>query len=363
MRKFGHLILAILCICVAFLPAVMGENPRDQILNKTSGSITIIDSVGRNVTVDLPVKRIIPTDYRTTEALLAIGAGEMIVGVDTAFHQRMAEFGLKDIPEASVHSGEINYEEILKLEPDLIILPTSGASYADEVSKKLQGLPVVVMSSTDKDDMTTELGILGQILGKEDQAGLLLNWTKKYTNIVEERTKNLKPEEMPTFYYEYMSESSKWQAIPPTNSAGKVVEGCGGRNIAKGLKLNGSVAQVEAEWVLAQNPDFIFMDLMKGFDSGPEKTVDDMKILLQKYIDVREKDGFKDLNATKDGHVYLIDRDMITGPRWVIGHVYFARWLHPELFKDLDPEAMNKEYLKEFQGIDVKGTWAYPLPQ
>lgn len=363
MRKYGHLMLAILCICLAFSPAVMGENPRDQILKKTSGSISIIDSAGRNVTIDLPVKRIIPTDYRTTEALLALGTRDMIVGVDTAFHQRMAEFGLKDVPEASVHAGEINYEEILKLKPDLIILPTSSASLADEVSKKLQGLPVVVMGCTDKDDMITELGIMGQILGKEEQAGKLINWIDKYTNIVEERTKNLTANEEPSFYYEYMSESSKWQAIPPSNSAGKVVEGCGGKNIATGLKLNGSVAQVEAEWVLSKDPDFIFMDLMKGFDSGPGKTVDDMKTLLQKYIDARANDGFKNLTATKKGHVYLIDRDLITGPRWVIGHVYFAKWLHPNLFKDLDPVAMNEEYLKEFQGVEVNGTWAYPLPQ
>ena len=355
--------LAILCICVALLPAAMGDGPRDQVVNKTAGSITIIDSVGRNVTIDLPVKKIIPTDYRTTEALLAIGSRDMIVGVDTAFHQRMAEFGLKDVPEASVHSGEINYEEILKLEPDLIILPTSGASYADEVSKKLSGLPVIVMSCTTRQDMIPEIKIMGQVLGKEEQAGKLAGWIEKYTDTVESRTKDLKPEEKPTFYYEYMSESSKWQAIPPTNGAGLVIEGCGGRNIAEGLKLNGSVAQVEAEWVLQKNPDFIFMDLMKGFDSGPGKTADDMKALLQKYTDAREKDGFKDLNATKNGRVYLIDRDMITGPRWVIGHVYFAKWLHPDLFKDLDPEDMNREYLKTFEGVEVNGTWAYPLPQ
>ncbi|MHB8117935.1 MAG: ABC transporter substrate-binding protein [Methanothrix sp.] len=362
-KMLGYLMMACLCLLMAVMPTLAADNAKDQILNKTVDSITLIDSVGRTVTVPMPVERIIPTDYRTTEALLALGARDMIVGVDTAFHQRMTEFGLKDVPEASVHAGEVNYEEILLLRPNLIILPVSGASYADEVAKKLPGIPVIVMSATTRQDGIPELKILGQILEKEEQANKLISWTEKYAGIVEERTKNLKAEEMPTFYYEYMSESSKWQAIPPSNPAGMVVEGCGGKNLAADLKLNGSVAQLEAEWVLSKNPDFIFMDLMKGLDSGPGKTEDDMKSLLAKYIDARAAEGFKNLTAVQNNHVYLIDRDMITGPRWVIGHVCFAKWLHPDLFNDLSPEDMNNEYLKEFHGIDVQGTWAYPLPK
>jgi len=359
----SYLMLACLCLLMAVMPSTAADNAKDQILNKTAGSISVIDSAGRTVTIPLPVERIIPTDYRTTEALLALGARDMIVGVDTAFHQRMAEFGLKDVPEASVHAGEVNYEEILLLKPSLIILPVSGASYADEVAKKLPTIPVIVMSATTRQDGITELKILGQILGIEEQANKLINWTNKYASIVEEHTKNLKPEEMPTFYYEYMSESSKWQAIPPTNAAGMVVDGCGGRNLAADMKLNGSVAQVDAEWVLSKNPDFIFMDLMKGFDSGPGKTEDDMLNLLAKYIDDRAAEGFRNLTAVQNNHVYLIDRDMITGPRWVIGHLCFAKWLHPDLFKDLSPEDINKEYLKEFHGIDVPGIWACPMPK
>jgi iron complex transport system substrate-binding protein len=361
--KMKHLLMACCILLISVLPAFAEDVSKDKILSSSADSITILDSAGRTVSIPLPVERIIPTDYRTTEALLALGARDMIVGVDTAFHQRMTEFGLADVPEASVHSGEVNYEEILLLKPNLIILPVSGASYADDVADKLPGIPVVVMSATTRQDGIPELRILGQILGKEEQSEKLINWTEKYSGIVEERTKSLSPDQMPTFYYEYMSESSKWQAIPPSNAAGMVVEGSGGRNVAVDVKLNGSVAQVEAEWVISKDPDFIFMDLMKGFDSGPAKTEDDMKALLEKYIDDRADVGFRNLTAVQKNHVYLIDRDMITGPRWIIGHVFFAKWLHPDLFEDLDPIEMNKEYLKEFHGIEVDGTWAYPLPE
>jgi iron complex transport system substrate-binding protein len=48
------------------------------------------------------------------------------------------------------------------------------------------------------------------------------------------------------------------------------------------------------------------------------------------------------------------------GSLYIIGRCYFAKWLQPDLFNDLDPESMHKEYWKEFLGIDLEGVWAYP---
>ena len=157
------------------------------------------------------------------------------------------------------------------LRPNLIILPVSGASYADEVAKKLPGIPVIVMSATTRQDGIPELKILGQILGKEEQANKLINWTEKYADIVEERTKNLKPEEMPTFYYEYMSESSKWQAIPPSNPAGMVVEGCGGKNLAADLEAERLRCSGGCRMGLVQESGFHLHGSHEGIRQRPRK--------------------------------------------------------------------------------------------
>jgi len=331
----------------------------DEIISKTAKSISLTDYNGRVVEIEMPVKHFIPSDYRTTEAMLAIGAGDMIVGVDKAFHERMPEFGLADLPEVSMHGAEVNYEQMLVLEPDLVILPVWQAASADEITEKLPGVRVIVLGCTARREMIPELKAMGLILDKEDQVENLVNWINKYNNIVEERTKNLKPEEQPTFYYEYMSGDNKWWAITPTDpSAGEVAEGCGGRNIA--ADLADTSVEVEPEWVISTNPDFIFMDLMKGFTSGPGKTEEDMKSLRKTILDDRKNEGVSKIKAVQDGNVYLVDRDLITGPRWVIGHTYFAKWLHPELFEDLSPEEMHEEYLNEFHDLQLDGTWVYP---
>jgi iron complex transport system substrate-binding protein len=46
------------------------------------------------------------------------------------------------------------------------------------------------------------------------------------------------------------------------------------------------------------------------------------------------------------------------------GVAYMAKWLHPEIFQDLDPQEIQQEYLNKFQGIDYDlnkyGAFVYP---
>ncbi|WP_229390447.1 ABC transporter substrate-binding protein [Methanosarcina sp. DH2] len=323
--------------------------------------LTLVDGAGRQVNVTLPVKNIIPTDYRTTETLLALGTGDMIVGVDRAFHERMAEFGLLDLPEVSMHGQSVDYEMVLTLEPDIVLLPLSRAENADDIARNLPNTAVVVMGLASQKSIDSDLTTMGFVLGKEKEANELLSWMQDYEELVKERTSDLTADEMPTFYYEYMSGSEeKWWVITPDDpSAGQVAEETGGLNIATGLA--GTSIEVDPEWVIEKNPDFMFADLMKGFDSGPGKTEEDMENLLTEVLS--DRPGFEKVNAVKNNNVYLVDRDIIGGPRWVIGHIYFAKSMHPELFEDIDPAEIHKEYLKKFHNLEVAGTWAYPLPE
>jgi iron complex transport system substrate-binding protein len=354
-----------LILIILILPTTAEITIRENVLNKTNDSITVIDEIGRTVEIELPVKKIIAVDYRGMETLLAMDTESMFVGVDASYHTRYPFLGLKDAPEVSLtHATEMDYEKILLLQPDLIIVPRSKGASADDLSKSLQGTPVVTFDLGHRAHIIPEVQIIGQILGKEDEADKLIRWINKYDSIVENRTKDLKPDDIPTFYYEATSTSSKWKANVPVGRSGSVAEGCGGRNIASGLNDTDGIhsLQMDPEWVLVQNPDYIFLDFHSG-KSGPGKTENDVKDALDTMIKERISDGIGNVTAIKDNHTYAIDYDFACGPRWVIGHVCFAKWLHPDLFEDIDPEQINKEFLKDFLGAEVDGTWIYPPPE
>lgn len=341
-------ILAMLLLCLVILPSTAQTTTNVSILDKTKDSITVVDKIGRTVTIDLPVKKIIATDYRQMDVLLALGARDMIIGVDKTFHERMPYFGLSDAPEVSVHSQEVNYEYVLKLNPDLVIIPSSQGATADDISSKLLGVPVLVLSLSEKQTIVPVTEMMGEILGKEEEANKLIKWISKYDNIVENRTKDLGPQDIPTFFY---GSINGWGASKPN-----VADGCGGINIAADLP---SGSDVSLEWILSKNPDYIFLDDMRSDISGYGFAEEDVKNSLD---NITAEKGFSDLDAMKSNHVYLLHRDLISAPRWVAGHVCIAKWLHPDLFEDLSPEEIHKEYFKEFHGIEVDGTWAYPNP-
>jgi len=356
--------LLMLCLGLIILPSSAEVTVKEKILNQTADSVTVMDETGRTVTIDLPIKTIIATDNRQMETLLAMGAEDMIVGVDVSYHTHYPFLGLKDAPEVSQHAKGIDYEKVLVQKADLVIVPKSQGATADEISEKLQGIPVLAFDLGHRDHIIPEVQILGEILGKQTEAERLINWIEKYNTIVDDRTKDLKSDEMPTFYYEATATSSKWKANVPTSRAGVVAEGCGGQNIAADLEYNDTVSSivVDPEWILTENPDYIFLDFHSG-KSGVGKTEDEVKEALKIMIDERGNDGIANVTAIRDNHVYAIDYDYVAGPRWIVGHVCFAKWLHPDLFADLDPEKINKEFINEFLGVDnLEGTWVYPHP-
>lgn len=356
--------LLMLCLGLIILPSSAEVTVKEKILNQTADSVTVMDETGRTVTIDLPIKTIIATDARQMETLLAMGAEDMIVGVDVSYHTHYPFLGLKDAPEVSQHAKGIDYEKVLVQKADLVIVPKSQGATADEISEKLQGIPVLAFDLGHRNHIIPEVQILGEVLGKQTEAERLINWIEKYNTIVDDRTKDLKSDEMPTFYYEATATSSKWKANVPTSRAGVVAEGCGGQNIAVDLEYNDTVSSivVDPEWILTENPDYIFLDFHSG-KSGAGKTEDEVKEALKIMIDERGNDGIANVTAIRDNNVYAIDYDYVAGPRWIVGHVCFAKWLHPDLFADLDPEKINKEFLNEFLGVDnLEGTWVYPHP-
>ena len=94
--------------------------------------------------------------------------------------------------------------------------------------------------------------------------------------------------------------------------------------------------------------------------------VDDDSIAEATREEVMAMDAFAGGKAVEEERVYLLDDQMFATPRFVAGMAYMAKWFHPELFEDFDPQAIFQEYLTDFIRIDYDlsehGVLAYPEP-
>jgi len=73
----------------------------------------------------------------------------------------------------------------------------------------------------------------------------------------------------------------------------------------------------------------------------------------------------QNVTAVKNGQVHVIDAGMTYGLDYPVAIVYMAKWFHPELFSDLDPQAIHQEFVDRFcPGLDFDvikhGAFVYP---
>jgi iron complex transport system substrate-binding protein len=65
--------------------------------------------------------------------------------------------------------------------------------------------------------------------------------------------------------------------------------------------------------------------------------------------------------AAQEGHVYILGYYGTTsGGQDPIGAAYLAKRFYPELFEDLDPKELQKEYFEDWFKMPYSGVWAYP---
>ena len=120
MRKTKGFFLFVtgLLLLTLLLGSAMGE-----------AAITVTDMKGREIRLDAPATRVVALTPSDCEILYAIGAGETLVG-----RGEYCDYpaGVLDVP--SVQSGaETNVEQIVALEPQVVIMSTMAQSVVQRI--------------------------------------------------------------------------------------------------------------------------------------------------------------------------------------------------------------------------------------
>ena len=73
-----------------------------------------------------------------------------------------------------------------------------------------------------------------------------------------------------------------------------------------------------------------------------------------------DRPGWDSIDAMKKDHVCVLSIDILGAAQHFIGVAYLAKLFCPELFDDLDPATLHREYLERFQGLHLQGVYIYP---
>lgn len=121
----------------------------------------LLDDAGHSLEFRQPPQRIISLAPHLTELLFAVGAGAQVVGVDSASDYPQAARSLPRVGDSS----RINFERILALKPDLVIVWAGGNRAADIHVLEKMGMPVLHTRATRLGDVARLLRLIGQASG------------------------------------------------------------------------------------------------------------------------------------------------------------------------------------------------------
>jgi iron complex transport system substrate-binding protein len=319
--------------------------PIETIITQQSPSYVIIKDVyGNDVNVSLPVNRIVSITSGVTEIIYAIGAGDKVVGRDS--YSVFPDAALQ-VPIVAQSSASPNTELIVDLKPDLIIADTMLSNSTKATLEAYLGVPVLIQSATQSDLVVPLVKALSVVLEKEQTAQELVTFMNGVTNLVADRLKNLQESQKPLVYYEW---NKAWYSTSSLGLPHQMIIDAGGINLA----ANGTVAYptLSPEYVYERNPDKIVRIL-----SDKAHNITDFQVLRQ---EVMTRTGLVGTKAVQNQEVYILSSALRTGIRNPLGLLTMAKWLHPDLFVDVDPVALHSEMIQKFFKESLTGTYSYP---
>lgn len=312
-------------------------------------TVTVTDEAGRMVEVPYPPERIVCLVPSAAEVIYALDESDRMVGRTDDCDLPPA---LREKPSVGTASNRVNVELILDLNPDLVIGRT-GALFPQEIEEQIEmnGVPVLRYRALELGTLFPMIEDLGMILKKEDEAEELNGYVEGYYETIRERVEPLSEEEKPRVYFMSMGHID-WTG--GADSAGHMrINDTGGVNVAGDLP--GSLVYVSREWVLEEDPDVILYSRVGS--SGEIPTAEDYEEAVEETI--LSEPGFSDLAAVRAGRLYLFDISMASGLTEIVTYLQFAQWFHPQLFADVDPEAVHREIFEKYFDMELEGTWMY----
>ncbi|HWQ05660.1 MAG TPA: ABC transporter substrate-binding protein [Feifaniaceae bacterium] len=281
------------------VPTEAAEAAAETTAEPADSTITLTDMAGREITLESPATRVVALTAADCEILYAIGAGATLVG-----RGEYCDYPAEVSAVPAVQSGmETNLEQIIALEPQVLIMSTMAQTEEQVASLEAAGIKVVVSDAQNIEGVYTAISLIGALTGKSSEAQGVIDGMKETFTALAARAAEL---EGKSVYFEVSPlQYGLWTAGAST-FMDEISSMLGLKNIFADLS---GWAEVSEEQVLKLNPDIIVTVAMY-FGEGP-KPVDE----------ILSRTGWQDVTAVKNGDILNLANNELSrpGPRLAEG--------------------------------------------
>jgi iron complex transport system substrate-binding protein len=346
-------ILALFCAGTTFASAQKEQKAEIRI---------VTDQLGRTVSVPVKVDNAVVLQHQTLNIIVQLDAADKVTGILSSWKRQLGTNYARLAPRLETlpmpgDLSEVNIESLLAIQPQVVFVTNYAPPEMIEQIDRA-GLPVIAISLREDEEserakinpimedeetaynngLKTGIRLIGEVLDRKKEAEDLINYAFSHRKIVEDRIKDIRPEQRVRTY----------MANPNLNTYGSgkytglMMIHAGAMNVAAAT-IEGA-KQVSMEQILAWNPDVIFVqerypDVVTEINSSP---------------------AWKPINAVKNGRVYLMPE---YAKAWgypqpealAIGELWMAKKLYPDRFADIDTQKEANDYYERFYRTPYQG--------
>lgn len=295
------------------------------------------DMVGREVNLPDNVERIVTTYKSATQFVLALGAGDKMVGASVKSASQPLFTSLKadiaDLPEVGSKRKGLNLETILETDPDLVILFPYGDGPEIAAKLKTHNIASIIIKPESLELIKETTSLLGEVLNKKEQAKNIID---AYDNIIElvKVTSKLKTEDKKTIYF---ANSEFTDTVGEKMLQTAVIDYAGGINPAAQLKKG--FVKVSAEKIISWNPDIVVVS----------------QFFRESIESLQKENKFSHIKAFREKNIYRFPSNLepwdFPSPSSYISVLWLAKTAYPEKYRDIEYEEVVNEFYNTLYGM------------
>lgn len=259
--------------------------------------IEVTDMMDRQLQLEQPAEKIVVLTAADCEILFAIGAGDQVVARGEYCNYPKEALALTEVASGS----ETNIEQIIAMEPDLVIMSSMDQPLEQVLALENSGIPVLQLAANTLDETYVAISLIGKVTGRDAEAeGLIASMKKDLAALVNE----VDGESGNSVYFEVSPlEYGLWTAGKGT-FMDELSSMLGLSNIFS--DVNGW-AKISQEQVIERNPDYI-VTIFMAFDGA-----------MDPVEEILARPGWAGIRAVSKRQVKTVNSDEIArpGPRLV----------------------------------------------
>ena len=322
MKKTLSLLLALVLLlsAIPFSLAESGQYP-----------LTVKDQAGRTITIEQEPRRLVSGYYISSSLLIALDLDEKMVGIEAKANKRaiysLAAPHLIQLPSVGT-AKEFDLEGCLALEPDLVILPLKLKNAA-EILESL-GIDVLLVNPENQALLTEMIDFIAAATDTQEKALALQHFVQDQEAYL---ALALSGAEAPSVYL--AGNSSMLSTAGNAMYQADMIRLAGGMNAANSIE-DSYWAEISYEQLLSWNPAYII--LASDASYSPEDVLADPNLV--------------SCDAVKNQRVYQLPSKAEAWdspvPSGILGALWLANILHPELVSDETCAEKIDEYYETF---------------